>query len=1031
MVAYDPDKVEKEVLKFWDKNNIYQKQKDKYEDSDKRWSFIDGPITANNPMGVHHAWARSLKDLYLRYKAMQGYKLRRQNGFDCQGLWVEVEVEKEEGFKSRKDIEEYGIKNFVEDCKQRVLKMADKITEQSIRLGQWMDWDDSYYTMSDKSNEYKWHFLKYCHEKGWLYKGKDVVPWCPRCGTASSKHAISTEGYKQVKDKAIFMKFPVKGKDNEYFLVWTTTPWTVAANVAVAVHPDLYYVKVKIGNEFYYLAKDRLEVLDENYEVKDEILGTNLEGQMYEMPYEDLKAQEEASHPVISWDEVSAEEGTGVVHIAPGCGPEDYQLGKKHRLPAISPLNEEGVYEKGYDWLTGMKASEANPKVIEDLKKRGFLYRIEDYSHRYPHCFRCDTPLVFRMVPEWYIKVDEIRDEIIENNRKVTWVPEFAEKREEDWLKNMDDWLISRERYWGLPLPIWECECGHFEVIGSKEELKEKAVEGFDELKELHRPWVDKVKVKCPKCGKKVERVEDTGDVWLDAGTVSFSTLNYLTDKEYFDKWHPADFITEGPDQYRGWYYSMLLHGTALTGESPFKSALVHGMVKDEKGKEMHKSWGNAIWFDEAIEKSGADIMRWLYYSQDPSQELRFGFNNLEEKRKQLNVLWNFANYLDIYLDFSGKLESPKKLDTRSKWLLSRVENLKKKVVKSLEEYQPHEAAQAIEDFFLEDLSRSYGQWIREELSMDENKEIITYTLRYAFLELLKLLAPFVPFISEKLYQETFREAEDRESIHLFDWPEVQESLIDNDLEREMKIVREVSSSALAAREKANRAVRWPLAKVSIRTRDEKVKKAINKHEDLLKYIVNCLELETIQEVEGMNYEIRGDYSKLGPKFKDNVTEVIRKISEQSPQSVMRKLKEKGKFELNLSDGDRAEVLQSELIIEERLPENIVGEKADSYTVYLDLSETDRVKEYGFSREITRRVQSLRKEAGLDKPDRISLTISAPGPVISKIENQVENMKTKVGASEIELGKGIENKEVKDSFQVKDFKIELGFNIEE
>ena len=495
--------MERDILAWWEKTGMVQKYLHRNDASSKRYSFIDGPITANNPMGVHHAWGRTYKDLFQRYKTMQGFKQRYQNGFDCQGLWIEVEVEKELGFKSKKDIEEYGIDRFVERCKERVHKFADIQTQQSIRLGYWMDWDNSYYTLSDENNYTIWHFLKVCQERGWIYEGTDVMPWCPRCGTGLSEHEIVTEGYREIMHPGLFVRFPLEGREGESLLAWTTTPWTLSSNVAAAVHPELTYVKARVDDETLYLAKARLSSLRGDYTVEEEFPGKELEGLRYRGPFDELPAQEGVEHRVVLWNEVSEDEGTGIVHIAPGAGKEDFALGKEHGLAVIAPLDESGVFVDGFDWLTGMNVAEVNQPIFDHLRRNGALYHLEQYSHRYPVCWRCETELVFRLVSEWFISMKELRHLIVDVTRKIRWIPEFGLKRELDWLQNMDDWMISKKRYWGLALPIYKCVCGHFEVIGSETELKERAVEGWERFEghTPHRPWIDEVKIRCQSCG--------------------------------------------------------------------------------------------------------------------------------------------------------------------------------------------------------------------------------------------------------------------------------------------------------------------------------------------------------------------------------------------------------------------------------------------------------------------------------------------------------------------------------------------------
>ncbi|MCI0769355.1 MAG: class I tRNA ligase family protein, partial [Chloroflexi bacterium] len=650
--------MEREILAWWQREGIVQRYLHRNDDSDRRYSFIDGPITANNPMGVHHAWGRAYKDLYQRFKTMQGFKQRYQNGFDGQGLWIEVEVEKELGFHSKKDIEAYGIDRFVERCKERVRKFADVQTEQSVRLGYWMDWDNSYHTMADENNYTIWHFLKVCNEKGWLYEGTDVMPWCPRCGTGLSEHEIVTEGYREVVHPGLFVKFPLADRSKESLLVWTTTPWTLSSNVAAAVNPRLTYVKARQGDETLYLAKARLSVLKGDFEVERELLGSELVGLSYRGPFDELPAQNAVEHRVIPWGEVSEDEGTGVVHIAPGAGKEDFALGKEHGLAVVAPLDDSGDFVEGFDWLSGMNVSEVNEPIFDSLRRKGVFYHVERYPHRYPVCWRCDTELVFRLVTEWFISMDELRDSIADVARKIRWIPEFGLKRELDWLQNMDDWMISKKRYWGLALPIYKCACGHFEVIGSETELEERAVEGWREFQghSPHRPWLDAVKIECAQCGEKVSRIRDVGNPWLDAGVVPFSTLRYRHDRDYWRQWFPADWISESfPGQFRNWFYSLLVMGTVLENRESFRCVFSYALMRDEKGEAMHKSKGNAIWFDEAAEEIGVDTMRWLFAGHRPASNLNFGNNVADEARRRFIIpLWNVYSFFVTYANIDG-----------------------------------------------------------------------------------------------------------------------------------------------------------------------------------------------------------------------------------------------------------------------------------------------------------------------------------------------------------------------------------------
>jgi len=891
---------EVKILEFWKTNNIFDKLRKKNEKG-KIFSFIDGPITANNPMGVHHAWGRTYKDLFQRFKAMQGFKQRYQNGFDCQGLWIEVEVEKEKGFKSTEDIEKFGVDKFIQACKDRTAKMAKVMTEQSIRLGQWMDWENSYYTHSFKANDYKWNFIKYCHKKGWLYKGVDVVPWCPRCAAVQSKHALATEGYEERKDTSVFVKFPIKGKKDEFFLVWTTTPWTLPANVALAVHPDLNYVKAKKGKEIFILAESLVEKILGKAEILEKISGEKLHKLKYEMPYQDLEAQKssiisggkednkgKAPHIVILWKEVSNEEGTGIVHIAPGCGPEDYQLGKEYKLPAISPLDENGIYMDGFGSFNGKSAFDVNELVVKDLKKREFLFKEEKYKHSYPHCTRCRTPVVFRLVPEWYISMEGIRKKLMKENKKINWIPEQGKSYEQNWLENMGDWLFSRKRYYGLAMPIWECKCGEFEVIGSAEELKKKAVKGIESFKEHRRPGVDQVMLKCKKCKELMKRVPYTVDVWMDAALVPFYTLNWLEDKKYFNDWYPAKLVIEsGPGQYRLWFFFMLMAGGILEGKAPFENVFTYELVKDAKGREMHKSWGNAIWFDEAIKKLGADLLRYTYVRTDPHQNLHFGFKIAEENKRALAILHNISRYIKGL----GKFKESKKFEIEDKWILSKLNSLIDNCTNYLEEFKPDYYLKAIEDFFILDLSRTYIQMIRDRVQQEsKTRDTALTTLFRCYNTVLKLLAPAIPFTTEEIYQnlKTVFELKE-ESIHLFDWPKPEFKAINEEIEENMKNVSKIIEKSLALRAEKKINLRWPLKSLivtfskdfkdfsNVLQKQVNVKEVIFKKKKVKEPEVN-LDFKTNEELEKEGYLreiarlIQGARKKASLKKEDEIS---------------------------------------------------------------------------------------------------------------------------------------------------------------
>ncbi|MDP2820786.1 MAG: isoleucine--tRNA ligase [bacterium] len=844
--------IEKKILKFWQDNKIFEKLVKKNQGK-KRWSFLDGPITANNPMGVHHAWGRTYKDVIQRYKAMNGFDLRYQNGFDCQGLWVEVEVEKELGFKTKKDIENFGIEKFVELCKQRVEKYSKIQTEQSIRLGQWMDWDNSYFTMSDENNYAIWSFLKKCREQGLLYKGKDVVPWCIRCGTAISQHEILTEEYKEITHKAIFVKLPVIGEENTYFLVWTTTPWTLPGNVSLAVSPDLEYAEIKNkDNEIFILLKDKAEIISDG-EILRTFKGKELEGKEYQGMFDEIEGVKNAlgdyKHKVILWKDVTQEEGTGIVHIAPGCGQEDFKLGKELGLPVIDILDDESKYKKEFGFLAEKLATTVRDFIFENLEKKKVIFKIEDYIHRYPTCWRCKQELIFRLVDEWYISMEKIREKLKKVAKDILWEPPFGLDRELDWLENMGDWLISKKRYWGLTLPIFECEkCGNFEVIGSKKELKKRVVEGWEKFEghSPHRPWLDAVKIKCSKCGEIVPRIKDVGNPWLDAGIAPFSTMGYFENKKHWESWFPADFICESfPGQFKNWFYAIIVMSAVLEGVAPTKTIFGFASVHDENDEEMHKSKGNAIWFDDAVEKIGAETMRWMYVKQNPVLNLRFGWTVAEETRRKLMTLFNTFSFFHIYMkkeEFPEIKDAPKTKNILDKWIVSRSSFLIKKITVDLDNYNFDAASSEIERFFINDLSLWYLRRSRDRFHQgaDGRKQAIE-TFYYILLNLTKIISPILPFLSEEFYQ-ALKTKKMPESVHLCDWPKIDKKLIDNDLEKTMAGAREVVAQVLAQRAEKGIKVRQPLSLLKIQ---EKFPEEIL---NIIKDEVNVKEIQTGKE---------------------------------------------------------------------------------------------------------------------------------------------------------------------------------------
>ncbi len=801
----DFPQMESDLLKWWQEHDLVNQYLHKNDQSDQVFSFIDGPITANGPMGVHHARGRTLKDLFQRYKNAQGFSQRFQNGFDCQGLWVEVEVEKEAGFNSKKDIQNFGLDNFTNACLSRVDKCASLQTEQSRRLGMFMDWDNSYYTNSKTNNLYIWHFLKIIWQKGWLTKRLSATTWCPRCETGLSQHE-QADGYKEITDISVYLKFKLTNK-NEFVLAWTTTPWTLSANVLLAINTQYEYVKAKIGEDYVYLARlaaDRLGLTD--YQPID---ANSLLGQEYDSLY-DIPAQKGVKHYLTNWDLVDPVEGTGVVHVAPGCGQEDFDLGKKLNAAMIAPLDETGHFVDGYGQLSGLYAHDVSPMVIEYLQKIGAFYKTENITHRYPHCWRCKTKCLFRLENNWFIDCDQIRPQLKKAAATAHWIPKYIGRRMQNWLDNMEDWMISRKRFYGLALPFYQCSCSQLTVVGSLEELKSLATNPslVDRLKSLHRPWIDEIKIKCPKCGQPVSRISDVGDCWLDAGAVPFSTLKYLEDKSYWQKWFPAEFVCEMTEQVRLWYYSMLFFGVTLENQIPYLNVLSYNEVRDEKGDRMSKTKKNGIPFDEAITKMGADAMRWLYCLQKSHSTVNFGYQIADQiKRDFILILWNSYRFFVEHANLSNwspDKPNPEEPNIMDRWLLSRLNSTISKVTKHLDKYHTPAAAKLISQF-VSDLSTWY---IRRSRDRNDNLGL----LYQSFDTLSILLAPFTPFLVDIIYSNLHPQS----SVHLQAWPKSNDSLVDPSLELQMTQVRSLCQELHALRQQAAIKIRQPLAKATI-----------------------------------------------------------------------------------------------------------------------------------------------------------------------------------------------------------------------
>ena len=1084
--------IEHEVLDFWKENDIFQKRRNANAGKPK-WSFIDGPITANNPMGVHHAWGRTLKDVFNRYKAMDGHELRYQQGFDCQGLWVEIEVEKELGFKSKKEVEEFGIEKFVKMCKARVDKFSAVQTEQSKRLGYWMDWDNSYYTMSDENNYTIWGFLKKLFEDGKIYRGSDVVPWSGRSGTSYSQMEI-IEGRKLVTHKAVFVRFPLRDKKNEYILVWTTTPWTLTSNVIAGINGNLDYVKLKASDgSIYYFAQENLEFkrLDKQFKEKKqwidgvpklktiaqifkerggyEILGTvkgsDMVGWTYDGPYDKFEAQSEpggfpivneklkedsssgkSQHQVVDpgkdnmgSDIVVAGEGTGIVHMAPGCGDIDNKIGKKLGLVNIAPLDSESKFIDKFGWLTGKSATdkETIQAIIDDLKERDYLVYVEEYPHVYPHCWRSGDELVFRLVDEWYINMDW-RNKIKKVVDDINWIPEWGGEREHEWLDNMGDWMISKKRFWGLALPIWTFEDDSYYVVGSKEELKSLAVEGWDEFEgnSPHRPWIDKVKIKHPETGLIGTRVLDVGNPWLDAGIVPFSTLGYNDNKEYWNEWFPGDFVTESfPGQFRNWFYSLLAMSALLEEKAPFKTLLGHALVKAEDGRDMHKSWGNAIWFDDAAEEMGVDVMRWMYASQNPEHNLLFGYHHGDDVRKKLIQFWNsysfFATYasVDGFDPSKGSIEDAD-LNIMDHWILSKLHLFIKDSREAMDQFRSDLLMKKF-DLFLDELSNWYIRRSRRRFwkSEDDGDKQAAYVVLYEVLtNVIKILAPVLPFVTENIFQNLVRNLDSAapESVHLCDYPVADESQIDTALMDNVDALRRVVELGRSARNKGNLKIRQPLAKLTFTVKNDAIADFIFDQQSVVLDELNIKAITRAEvESELIRYKVKPNLPLLGQKFGKELPAIRNHLNDADGAEVLAEIRSNKSYKMNLN-GESISIGRDDLLIEAESAEGFTSSGDDNVTVGLTIKLTEELVQEGIVRDVIRQVQTMRKNANFAVEDRIIIYGLLEGPVGEAIRSFEGFFKNEVLA--VELIEEDQSGEFSDSFQIGDQKIEFGLN---
>lgn len=1021
-------KSEHEVMKFWEDNQCFEKLREKNK-GHERFRFLDGPITANNPMGVHHAWGRSLKDMVLRYKAMNGYDCRYQNGFDSQGLWVEVEVEKELGFKTKKDIENYGMDKFTNKCIDRVNRFSGIITEQSKRLGQWMDWENSYYTNTDTNIEGIWHFLKKCDDNGWIQPEYKPMPWCPRCGTSLSEHEM-TGSYKLMTHNSVFFKLPIV-EDGRKILVWTTTPWTLSSNVALAVNPEIDYVEVKVKSDdaIVVLAKNAIKHLgDDKLEVLRLFKGSELVGLHYETCFPELEAQNGIDHKIVAWEDVDAEEGVGVVHIAPGCGAEDFELGQSLGLAQVMPVDDMGIFLKGFGFMTGKDSHEIAPEVFEELKKRNKLYKVEPHEHSYPVCWRCKSEVIFRLVPAWYIRTADLKPKLLEASNAVKWEPASNGKRMNDWLNNMGDWNISRKRYYGMPLPFYPCEeCGEVTVVGSKEQLRELAVDPakVDALPQLHRPWIDDIKIKCPKCGKEVSRVSEIGDVWLDAGIVPFSTTGYFSDKEEWKKNYPAEWITEMREQVRLWFYSMLFMSTVLEGRAPYDRVLSYSAVVSEDGSKFSKT-GFMIKFDEAAEKIGADTIRYLYAGAPVTNDVRFGFNLGDEARRKLLSFWNIYTFFDTYAsidkpnleEFTPNKES---LSSTDRWLIVRTNDYIKKATAYMDDFKPYLLVKDFE-LFVDDISNWYIRTNRRRFwKTEDNADKMTayWVLFNALNACVKTMAPVVPFMTETIWQDLVRKVMPNApiSVHLSDWPKPIEGFEDDGIIEQTQLARDVIATSMRLRNEAQLKVRQPLSSLYVCC-EESAHDKIKVFEKNIKDELNVKEIKYLSDFSlledffvGVNFKVAGAVLK---KDVNKMKQTLLELSNEQMTELTKAVQNGGEISVPGWD-DKFD--SSIFALQRKTKDGIVSSECNNkdIIVALDTVLTEELIKECAVRDVVRQCQIVRKEAGYQVEQRVVISISCSnGFINSALKEDNDHIASELLANSVVYGESIDSDFSKD-----------------
>ncbi|MDD1747906.1 MAG: isoleucine--tRNA ligase [Methanomassiliicoccales archaeon] len=997
---YNPAELEKRVREHWANAEVYRKTKE-LRASGPNFYFVDGPPYTTGAIHLGTSWNKTLKDTYIRYRRMQRYNVRDQPGYDMHGLPIEVKVEQSIGVKTKKEIEEYGIDRFVSTCKQFAMDFQKRMTEQFKELGVWMDWDTPYLTITSQYVEAAWWTLKRAYDKELLAPSNRVLSWCPRCETALAEAEIE---YRDEKDPSIYVRFPLKDDESTSLLIWTTTPWTLPGNLAVAAHPDLRYAKVRLssaeGDETVIVLESLVEQVGElggyeGYEVLDLIEGDDLIGMEYITPFlGDVEYQRQATgkwvHRVIPSSTVAAE-NTGLVHIAPGHGPEDFELGKEFGLEPFCPVDETGRFTKDLPVrYAGMSVKEANKHIIEELKERKLMYSVGTLTHRYGHCWRCDSGIIYRNTTQWFLKITQIKNLMLEEIEKIHWTPDWAgSSREYDWTVNARDWCISRQRYWGIPLPVWTCQCGETKVVGSITDLE--SGNGYRKDMELHRPWIDAVTFKCPRCSKQMRRVPDVLDVWFDSGVATWAQLGFPRSRAEFDRWWPCKWITEAHDQTRGWFYSQLAAGCIAFDRAPYEAVLMHGWVLDPNGQPMSKSRGNVIEPEKVIKDYGADALRfYLMRTNAPWEDTSFQWEGVKNARKTLNILWNVVNFATTYMSIdsfepgSVSLEGLKAaLRPEDRWMVSRTEKMKGEVAKFLNSYELHKACRIMEDFVLEDLSRWYVRLIRDRMwseKGDLDKLAAYKVLHEALLSLTKVMAPFCPHITEEIYQHIDGSLE---SVHMLDWPGADTTRLDERLDQSMATVQELVDLVTKARQSRNIKLRWPMKRVVVRAANNDSMEVMKQLESVILSQANVKVIEYIppgQEWGEIVLNAEPNPNAIGKVYRQWASKIA-VLLKSRPAKQIRDCIEKGSYSLGI-EGQMIKIEPNMVSFTSSLPPDVEGVKFSGGDLYMDFEITQEIEAEGFARELIRRIQQMRKDIKLNVEEYVRVEVKASAKLI-------------------------------------------------